>query len=263
MSEILVREEAGYAVITLNRPERMNAINEKMMSLLEAELKRMESENKVRCIILTGHERYFSTGADIKGRVEQIQKKQFDSFRIDPVTMRFRNIQSLIERLEVPVIAAISGYAVGGGLELALACDIRYVAENAKLGLTEAKVGSIPGAGGTQRLSRLVGPGRAKEMMYTAKLIDAQQAVSYGLANNVFPLEGFLQQVEQVALSIIENGPISITFIKKAVNVGLQMGLEEGLEFERILHRSIQKSEDYKEGMTAFLEKRKPNFSGK
>lgn len=163
----------------------------------------------------------------------------------------------------MPVIAAISGYAVGGGLELALACDIRYVADNAKLGLTEAKVGSIPGAGGTQRLSRLVGPGRAKEMMYTAKLIDAHQAVSYGLANNVFPLEGFLQQVEQVALSIMENGPISITFIKKAVNVGLQMGLEEGLEFERILHRSVQKSEDYKEGMTAFLEKRKPNFSGK
>ncbi len=262
MDELIIRREEKHVVLTLNRPEFLNALNYSLIDKLKDTITSLNEDADVRCICITGNDKSFSTGIDIKERVNQIKKGSFKFYKEDPLTKSFRDLLKLIDNIEVPIIAVIKGYAVGGGLELALACDFRYAADNSKIGLTEAKVGSIPGGGGTQRLMRSIGKSLALELMFTGYLIDATQAERIGLVNKVYPINEILDKVDGIADTISKNAPLSLSFIKRAVKIGDDISLDDGLELEKILHGSIQKSKDYSEGMSAFRDKRNPNFKG-
>jgi len=257
---LLYTVDDGVAVVTLNRPERMNSIGGPMKAeLRDALLQRAREDDAVRAIVITGAgERAFCAGADIKERAGQVlplpeyhrrQKATHELFRA-------------IETLEKPVIAAINGVALGGGLEIALLADIRLAAEHAKLGLPEAKIGALPAAGGTQRLPRLVGVGWAKQLMFTCEHIDAAQALRIGLVNAVFPAGQLMPEAMAMARRIAANAPLSVRFIKQAIDVGLQSGIDAGLEVERYAAAIVVSSEDRREGMRAFVEKRSPQFRG-
>jgi len=261
MSTLVYSVEGQIAVVTLNRPDRMNTLGGTMKpDLARAFFELARTDDRVRAVVLTGAgERAFCAGADIKERAGQ-EVRASDFFITQKVT---HDLFRAIEEFEKPVVAAINGVALGGGLELALCCDIRLAADHARLGLPEVRLGVIPAAGGTQRLPRLIGEARAKALMLTAAQIDAAQALNYGLVTQVVPGAELMQQAMALASQIAEMPPLAVRFAKRAVNRGMQTDLDSGLEYERYAAAMLVDSEDRKEGMRAFVEKRKPVFRGR
>lgn len=250
---IILENEGKTALITINRPESLNALNHKTIQELSNAFENLNNDSSVRVIILTGSgEKSFVAGADIK---------EFADFGTNEAENLARNGQQTlfnkIENLGKPVIAAVNGFALGGGLELAMACHIRYASENAKLGLPEVTLGLIPGYGGTQRLPQLVGKGIANELIFSAKMISAERAKEIGLVNEVFSSEELLLKTKELASLIARNSPMGISKAIAAVNLA---GTKEGLEREIKSFGELFEMEDKKEGVAAFLEKRKPAF---
>lgn len=250
---IIFQIEEKTALLTINRPESLNALNSKTILELSNIFADLNSNNEVRVIILTGSgEKSFVAGADIK---------EFSDFGTAAAEDLARSGQKIlfdaIENMNKPVIAAINGFALGGGLELALACHIRYASENAKLGLPEVTLGLIPGYGGTQRLPKLVGKGLANELIFSAKMIAAQRAKEIGLINEVFSLEELLPKAKELATTISKNSPMAISKAIAAIN---QSDQETGFETEIKSFGQLFEMDDKKEGVQAFLEKRKPSF---
>ncbi len=248
----------GVATITLNRPDVLNAMNNAMRTELLELFAGLRSDEAVRAVVVTGAgERAFCAGADIREFLEP------------PVPTRFReerkrlDFRREMDRCPQPIIAAIRGFALGGGLELALACDIRIAAEDAQLGLTEINLAIIPGGGGTQRLPRLVGRGKALEMILTGMRVPAPEALRLGLVERVVPVAELLPAAQALAKSIAEKAPIALRYAKEAVVSGLELPLADGLRVENDLATLLRTTEDRVEGARAFVEKRKPKWSGK
>ncbi|MGO4904966.1 enoyl-CoA hydratase/isomerase family protein [Flavobacterium sp. W20_MBD1_R3] len=257
-TNILITTENNMATITINRPTKLNALNVTTISELHEAFKIAEKDTAIRVIILTGSgEKAFVAGADIS---------EFASFSIEEGTQLAAEGQEklfdFIENLKTPVIAAVNGFALGGGLELAMACHFRVASENAKMGLPEVSLGLIPGYGGTQRLPQLIGKGRAMEMIMTAGMVTAQDAYRTGLVNHVVPEAELLDYCVSVAHKIIKNSPYAIGKAIKAVNANFKEG-ENGYKTEIKAFGKCFGTEDFKEGTTAFLEKRKAVFTGK
>ena len=256
---LLYEKGEGIGIVTLNRPDRLNALSFKLREELQHVFEQMEQDEEVKVVILTGGQKAFSAGADIKERAG-LQSTQPQVYFTQQKTHRF---YSMIENFEKPVIAAVSGVAVGGGCELSLVCDLRIASETARFGVPEVKIGVIPAAGGTQRLPRIIGITRAKELLYTGDFIDAREAHQLGLVNRVVPVESFLEEAKSLAKKIAANPPLSVKFAKRAVNSGMQMDLASGLDYEAHCAALLAVSEDRIEGFKAFTEKRKPVFKGK
>lgn len=261
LDTLLYEVRGNVAVVTLNRPERMNTLGGSMKpDLGRAFLDYARADGRVRAVLVTGSgERAFCAGADIKERAGN-QAIGTDYFVAQKATHDlFRDI----EEFEKPVIAAINGVALGGGLELALCADIRLAAAGARFGLPEIKLGVIPAAGGTQRLPRLIGEARAKELILTADIVDAETALRYGIVSRVLPDAELMPAALALAQRIAEHPPLAVRFAKRAINRGMQTDLDSGLEYERYAAAMIIDSDDRKEGMRAFVEKRKPVFTGR
>jgi enoyl-CoA hydratase len=250
---IIVSKEDKTAIITINRPESLNALNAKTIKEVGSALDELASNAEVRVIILTGSgEKSFVAGADIK------EFSDFDQEKAEELARNgHNNLFNKIENLSKPVIAAVNGFALGGGLELAMACHIRYASENAKLGLPEVTLGLIPGYGGTQRLPKLVGKGIANEMIFSAKMIPAQKAKEIGLVNEVYLIEELLVKTKELAKLISNNSPMAIS---KAIHATNLSDTDKGFETEIKYFGELFEMEDKKEGVSAFIEKRKPSF---
>lgn len=249
--------EDGIALIVINRPEKLNALDAETMGELDDALGRLESEPAMRGLILTGAgEKAFIAGADVEdlARGTPIEAQQ--------ISLRGQRILRRLETLPKPSVAAINGYALGGGLELALCCTLRVAAENARLGQPEVRLGILPGYGGTQRLPRLVGRGRALEMLLTGESIDAAEACRIGLVNHVVPQAELLSFSRALLKKILDNAPLAVALISQAVDLGLSSGLEQGLRFEAVAFSLAAATEDRREGLRAFLEKRRAQFKG-
>lgn len=246
------------ATITVNRPDKLNALNETCKTELKDVFTSIKTNPDVDVVILTGAgEKAFIAGADIN-ELSKLNAKTGKEFAENG-----QAVFDLIQHLGKPVIAAVNGYALGGGCEIAQACHIRIASENARFGQPEVNLGIIPGYGGTQRLTRLVGAGRATELILTGNQIDAQEALRIGLVNRVVPLAELLTAAQAMAKTIIGKGPIAVQLSLKAINAALEMPLSEGLRVEAALFGESCGTEDFKEGTTAFLEKRKPIFKQK
>ena len=255
---LLIERSGAIARATINRPDKLNSLNGKVVEELEICFRSFAADADVRVVILTGAgEKAFAAGADIKELAALTPIEGRDYAR------RGQRVLEQIENLGKPVIAAVNGYALGGGCELAMACSLRVAAENARLGQPEVKLGLIPGYGGTQRLARLIGKGRAIELTATGEPITAQEAYRIGLVNQVVPAKDLIASCEALAKKIIANAPLAVKFVLEAVNHGMEMPLGEGLFLEASLFGLCCASEDMKEGTRAFLEKRPPNFTGK
>ncbi|WP_096269776.1 enoyl-CoA hydratase [Paucisalibacillus globulus] len=245
------------ALITLNRPEAANAMSKALLDDLNSTVEELSSNKQINCVIITGSgDKAFCAGADLKER-----KGMDDEQVVDAVRYIGKSVLA-VESIKVPVIAAINGVAFGGGLELALGCDIRIAADSAKLGLTETSLAIIPGAGGTQRLPRLIGVGRAKQLIFSAKAISASDALSIGLVEEIVPKEELLHYAIDVAKSIAKNGPIALRQAKMAINQGMQTDLSTALEIEHLCYKETIKTNDRLEGLEAFKEKRTPVYHG-
>lgn len=255
---IEVRKEEPLGWIFINRPDKLNALNAETIRELYSAFLSWRDDPEIRAVILTGAgEKAFVAGADISelASLDQATGKDY--------VLEGQELTKLIENYRKPVIAAINGFALGGGTELALACHVRIASENAKMGQPEVKLGLIPGFGGTQRLSRLVGKGKAMELILTGKMIDAQEALAIGLVNRVVPQNDLVSTCETLAGEMIANGPLALEYSIRVINEGLDRSLSEGLLLEAEFFGSVCASEDSKEGTKAFLEKKKPNFQGK
>ena len=248
----------GIVLITINRPAKLNALNNATMAELDDAFQQVRQSSEYRGIILTGAgEKAFVAGADIN------ELKDATPLEGKARCLRDQAIMRRLETMSKPSIAAINGYALGGGLELAMCCTLRVAAETARLGLPEVKIGVFPANGGTQRLPRLVGRGRALEMMLTGKPIDAAEAYRIGLVNRVVARETLLDFSFALMSDIIANAPVAAACILECVDIGFQCGIDEGLRFEAASYAAVSSSEDRREGTAAFLEKRKPVFQGK
>jgi len=255
---LILRKGEGIGWITVNRPEKLNALNVATIGELQAAFREFEADPEVKAIILTGTgEKAFIAGADI-GEFSGLSAETGAHF-----ARRGQDMTRTIENCGKPVIAAINGYALGGGTEIALACHIRLASENAKLGQPEVKLGIIPGYGGTQRLPRLVGKGKAMELIFTGRMVEAREALEIGLVNKVVPPAGLLAEAEALAREIIKNAPLAISYAVRSINQGLDKSLDEGLELEAEIFGQSCGTEDAREGSRAFMEKRKPNFRGR
>lgn len=250
---IILESDQNTAVITINRPQSLNALNAKTILELSQVLDEVSADSKYRAVIITGSgEKSFVAGADIK------EFSDFGTAAAEDLARKGQEILfNKIENLNKPVIAAVNGFALGGGLELAMACHIRYASENARLGLPEVTLGLIPGYGGTQRLPKLVGKGLANELIFSAKMIPAQRAKEIGLVNEVFSLEDLLPKTKELANTISQNSPMGIAKAIAAVN---QSDTDQGFETEIKAFGELFEMDDKKEGVAAFLEKRKPSF---
>jgi enoyl-CoA hydratase len=253
LTEILAEDK--IAILRLNRPKELNALNLELMGQLRDSLVACDDNDDVRCIIITGSERVFAAGADIK---QMAGKGAIDMLKIDQFTT-----WDTIRRVKKPIIAAVSGYALGGACELTMLCDMIVASETAQFGQPEIKIGVMPGAGGTQRLLRAVGKARAMEMAMTGRFISATEAYDYGLINKIVPVELYLDEAKKMAKTIASMSPLAIEAIKESINQGAESFLQEGLRFERKNFYMLFATEDQKEGMNAFIEKRKPEFKGK
>jgi enoyl-CoA hydratase len=252
---IAVTEKAGYAVIVLNRPHVLNALNPELMSQLAQQLDRLDRDEGCRCVVIAGNDRAFAAGADIaemagQGAVDMLLRDQF-------------SVWDRIRSVHIPLIAAVSGYALGGGCELAMLCDMIIASETAQFGQPEINIGVIPGAGGTQRLTRAVGKARAMEMILTGTPISAAEAYQLGLVNRVVPVEHYLREAETLAARIATQPPLAVRLAKESVLHAFDGPIDVGLDFERRNFYLLFASADQKEGMRAFLEKRHPTFEGR
>jgi enoyl-CoA hydratase len=247
--------EGAVATIQLNRPEVLNALNLRLMDEIGDALDQLGGDDNVRCVIITGNERAFAAGADIKemadaSSVEMLRRDQFAKW-------------DRIRRFKKPLIAAVSGYALGGGNELAMLCDMIVASETAQFGQPEINIGVMPGAGGTQRLIRAVGKAVAIEVVLAGRTLTAREALQFGLVNHVVPVEAYLQEAKRLAAVVAEKGPIAAQLAKESVLKAHELPLQEGLVLERKNFYLLFDTEDQKEGMAAFVGKRKPNFKGK
>jgi enoyl-CoA hydratase/carnithine racemase len=255
---LLVEEDAGIATLTLNRPEVMNSFNFSLLHALRDQIESFRFRRDLRVIIITGSgERAFCSGADLKERAT------LGPDQVREYIYTIRNLFTSIEELNKPVIAAVNGIALGGGTELSLASDIRIASSNASMGLTETRLAIIPGAGGTQRLPRLVGKGKAKELIFTGQRIDAQEALKIGLVNQICDPQDLPAECQKMAAMICETGPVAIEQAKYAINYGLETDMHTGLAIESNAYWVCIPTEDRLEGLTAFKEKRKPVYKGK
>ncbi|GIV36929.1 MAG: enoyl-CoA hydratase [Cyclobacteriaceae bacterium] len=257
MEFIIVTEqyEEGIALIQLNRPKELNALNRKLMEEVRDALQMLDKNEQVKVIILTGNEQAFAAGADIK---QMADKSAIDMLLIDQFST-----WDQIRKTKKPIIAAVSGFALGGGCELAMMCDMIIASETARFGQPEIKIGTIPGAGGTQRLTKAIGKARAMEYILTGKFMTAEEACDYGLVNKVVPVEMYLHEAVALAREIARHSPVAVQLAKEAVNRSFETHLDEGLAFERKNFYLTFASADQKEGMQAFIEKRKPLFKGR
>lgn len=252
---IIYKKAENIGTITLNRPRSMNALNSKVFLELREALSDIEIDDDVKVVILTGNEKFFGAGADISEIETILSPSEAHLF--------FRtawDVYGKLEDLEKPVIAAVSGYCLGGVCELALACDIRIAADNALFGLPEIKIGIMPGGGGTQRLPRIVGKGLAKELLFTGDFIDAKEAYRIGLANKVFPVAALMDETRRIATKIARQPGYALKILKTAVNDGINMDVKSAAAYEARCFEILFSTEDRKEGTKAFVEKRKPLF---
>ena len=250
---IQVRTEGRVGIVTLNRPKQLNALNDQLMNELGAALKAFDLDDGIGCMVVTGSEKAFAAGADIGA----MAKYSFaDAYKGDYITRNWEEIRTIRK----PVIAAVSGFALGGGCELAMMCDFIIAADNAKFGQPEIKLGIIPGAGGTQRLPRAVGKSKAMDMALTGRMMDATEAERAGLVSRVVPLDKLMDEALGAALMICEFSLPSVMAAKECVNRAFEGGLADGVMFERRLFHGLFATEDQKEGMDAFVNKRKPVF---
>ncbi|WP_369057994.1 enoyl-CoA hydratase [Caulobacter sp. 73W] len=255
--ETLIVETAdGVTLIRLNRPEALNALNTALLADLGRALAAAEVDEAVGCVVLTGSAKAFAAGADIK---EMAGQSYADMFKADFFTAG----ANAIERFRKPIIAAVSGYALGGGCELAMMCDFIIAADSAKFGQPEINLGVAPGIGGTQRLTRLVGKSKAMDMILTGRTMDAEEAERAGLVSRVVPADGLIDEVMGVARKIAAQSPLAVMMNKELVEAALETTLTQGVKLERRLFHSLFAFEDQKEGMGAFVEKRKPQFKGR
>ena len=255
MSVVLVEREVPVAIVLLNRPEAMNALSDELMTELVSALEEADGDDEIRCIVLGGSERAFAAGADIGQMAEAGAMAMYDARRIDR--------WDAIRKLRTPLVAAVSGYCLGGGCELAMACDLIIASETAQFGQPETGLGIIPGAGGTQRLTRAVGKAKAMDVILTGRFLDAREAERAGLVARVVAPEAWLDEAKRVAQEIAAKGPVAQRLAKEAVNRAFESTLETGLDFERKALYLAFASEDAHEGLTAFGEKRKPRFKGR
>ena len=257
MEYIIVNEqqEPHVALIQLNRPKDLNALNTQLMQEVCDALRQLDRNDQVRAIVITGNERAFAAGADIK--------QMADKSAIDMLTIDQFSTWDQIRKTKKPVIAAVSGFCLGGGCELAMTCDMIIASETARFGQPEIKIGVMPGAGGTQRLARAVGKAKAMEMVLTGRFISAEQALSAGLINKVVPVEMFLREALTLAAEIALMSPIVVQLAKESVNRAFETHLSDGLQLERKNFYLCFASEDQKEGMRAFIEKRKAEYRGR
>ena len=254
---IQVRTEAGkVGVITLNRPKQLNALNDQLMDELGAALKAFDADDAIGCIIVTGSEKAFAAGADIG----TIAKYGFaDAYKADLITRNWETIRSVRK----PVIAAVSGFALGGGCELAMMCDFIIAADNAKFGQPEIKIGIIPGAGGTQRLPRAIGKSKAMDLVLTSRMMDANEAERAGLVSRIVPVDKLMDEALAAAITIADMPRLAALAAKESVNRAFESGLADGVMFERRIFHSLFATQDKNEGMQAFIEKRKAEFKGR
>jgi enoyl-CoA hydratase len=244
--------------LKVNRPESLNTLNSEVVESLECALRDLEQDAAVKVVVITGTgEKAFVAGGDIK------EMATMTPLAARAFARKGQQMIEYIEKMHKPVIAAVNGYALGGGLELALACDFIYASEKAKLGLPEVTLGVIPGFGGTQNLPRLVGPNRARELIFSGKVLSAQKAMEWGIVNEVFKAEELPVKVMEIAQAIARNGMVAVASAKDAIVNGLNMAKEDGLRYESSLFGTLFATEDQKEGMQAFIAKRKADFKGK
>ncbi|MXU64856.1 enoyl-CoA hydratase [Oceanomicrobium pacificus] len=253
---LIVEVENHVGLIRLNRPDALNALNQTLLDELVDALRAMDANDSVGAIVLTGSEKAFAAGADIK---DMAQKEFVDVFGDD----LFAAQAEAITAIRKPIIAAVAGYALGGGCELAMMCDFIIAADTAKFGQPEINLGVIPGIGGTQRLTRFVGKSKAMEMNLTGRFMDAAEAESCGLVSRVVPADDLLDDVRATAAKIAEKSPLAVKAAKEAVNRAYETTLREGVLFERRLFNALFATRDQAEGMAAFIEKRSPHFKGK
>ena len=255
---ILLKLEGSIGVLKLNRPQALNALNSKVISELISVLDDMERELMPKVLIITGAgEKAFVAGTDIT------EMEKLSSFEAREFASMVREAVDKVANLNRPVIAAINGFALGGGCELALACDIRIASEKAKLGQPETGLGIIPGSGGTQRLPRLIGPSKAKQLIFSGELIDAKTALDIGLVDRVVPPDLLMEEAKKMAVTIASKPRVALALAKSAITRGLEMDLQDGLSYEIECFAQCFATQDQKEGMRAFSEKRKPNYQDK
>ncbi len=259
VSNLEITREAGIACLTLNRPDKRNAIDDATRDALTAAFASLETEISIRAVILTGAGTAFCAGVDLAtpGNVAV-----HSSIQASPIVTRAR-LTAPLDAFSKPVIAALNGVAVGGGLEMALACDLRIASTAARFGLTEARIGSLPGSGGTQRLVSVVGRTLAAQMLFTGELISAERALASGLVSELHAPDALMARALALAKTIAENAPLSLIAIKKALRAATDLPLAAGFELERALYGALTATQDREEGRKAFREKRKPNFQGK
>jgi len=255
---IIIKKDEHIAKIIIHRPEQLNALNQDVLQELECAIYEIRQDQQVFVVIITGSgEKSFVAGADINAMKDMTVQEAIEFASLG------QRVFHAIENLPMPTIAAVNGYALGGGCELALACDIVVASENAKFGQPEVNLGVIPGFGGTQRLPRRIGMNRAKELIFTGDIINAEEAKRIGLVNRVVPQDKLMEEVENLAKKIISRGPIAVKYAKKAMDYGIEAGLYPGMELEKSLFANLFVTMDQKEGMRAFVEKRPPKFQNK
>jgi enoyl-CoA hydratase len=255
VSVVLVEREPPVGIVLLNRPEALNALNDEVMGALVETLAELDDDEAIRCIVLGGSERAFAAGADIGQMAEASAMEMYEARRIDR--------WDAIRRVRTPLVAAVSGFCLGGGCELALACDLIVASETAQFGQPETGLGIIPGAGGTQRLTRAVGKAKAMDVILSGRFLTAEEAERAGLVARVVAKEAWLEEAKSVARAIASKGPVAQRLAKESVNRAFESTLETGLDYERKLLYLAFASEDAREGLTAFTEKRKPEFEGR
>lgn len=253
-----VETEGPAAIVRLHRPEKLNAISFQMMDELEAALAAIDGNDAVRAIVLTGGDECFSTGVDLNAMRDVGTSSQFMDYM-----NRWRRLNEAIENHTKPVIAAIEGYCLTGGFELALACDLRVGAHGSQYGITSARIGTVPGAGGTQRLPRIVGIANALDILFSADFIDAGRAREMGILNRLVDKGASLAKAREMVATYATRAPLSLRYAKRAVYAGLQMPLADAIKFEAFVVSTIYQTEDKQEGVRSFLEKRPPRFTGR
>ena len=255
---LLISIADSVATLTINRPESLNSLNSELLSELECAFYELDGNPSVKVVIVTGAgEKAFVAGADIK------EMADMDSFQAHAFAQKGQRVMLSIEKMRKPAIACVNGFALGGGLELALACDFIYASAKAKIGFPEVTLGIMPGFGGTQNLARLIGPNRAKELIFSGRIITADKALAWGIVNEICPPEELATKTMGVAATIASTGPLGVGYAKDAITNGLDMAKEDGFRYEASLFGVLFATDDQKEGMGAFVEKRKAAFRGR